>query len=410
MSIRRTITLTLASGLLATPVSLAAQAPLTTGTPVAGTLAPSDTTQTPGQVAKLIAVDVPPGTRLKVTLESEDFDAYLGLVEIADGEILRFLTENDDYPGLSAPTDAMARYVPESGMDYAAWVGSYDGTGIGDFTLTAAVAPAGELFPHTLETGRWVEEALDGDDATTDDGVPLEVFEFTTSGVDRIMALAEGEASPTLRLVDPSSGEALAEAEAENGTTFLDWVTPAEGAYRLEVTPAEGRTGRFALRAWRPPVTPAELDGLRLDSLVHHPEYGFRFPAPGDELVPVRGLQKPHNRYRDGFTRIWYLAGAEDTLVAVLYASYFGSLTDARFDELVGNFAQGFGQGGETRPKTDHDRSVRMVIPNGGQMIRLRCIGDAAETRAPGEALCVAVIGSSDATVAVRLLDELTLR
>ena len=390
--------------------SVSAQEALGLDAPVQGTLAPTDTTLTSGQIATLVPLDVPPGTRLELALESGDFDAYLALVEVQEGEIVRYVVQNDDHPGLTSSTDALTRYVPQEGVDYAAWVGSYDGSGSGSFTLTASTAEAGEVFPIPVEWGEWMEESLDDDDARSDDGDPMEVFEFDAVALERVMALAEGEASPDLQVVDPSTGRVLVRESADDGSTFLDWLAPAEGRYRLQVTPGEDRRGRFALRLWSPPVTAAELAGLQLDSAVHHPEYGFRLPSPGPGFQPSRGVASPHNSYRDGFSRAWYLSDLDQTVVVILYASYFGTLTDAVFDQLVTSFASGFAGALEPRFKEESPRSIRVAIPDGSDVVHMRCIGTPPDAPASDEALCVAVVSPGDAAFAEEILDGMLLR
>ncbi|MDX1646758.1 MAG: hypothetical protein R3304_06425 [Longimicrobiales bacterium] len=394
-------------GLTAQP--LGAQESLTLDTPVAGELSRADTTETPGQISKVIPLEVAPGTRVEISLESGSFDAYVALAEIVE-DGFRIVSQNDDHPGLATSTDALTRYIPEEGLEYAVWVGSYDGSGTGPFTLRAVAAAPGDPFVIPLEVGAWVEGELDADDALDPTGAPVEAFDFEAYALERVMVLAEGAVMPSLRVVDAGSGDVLSEAEPEESRTLLDWFPPADGVYRLEVVSSEGRDGRFAVRLWKPSLTDAELHGLRVDSLVHHPVYGFRFPSPSENLFFFRGVENPHRLYVDGVSHSWYLTDDAGVRVAVLLTRLFEALTDSDFDEISTNFLSNLAPGAASRVKKDGDRSARMVLPRLEGGIESRCIGSHPDDPAPGRILCVTVIGASGASAASAIVDGMSLR
>lgn len=387
--------------------SLAAQESLTLGASLEGLLQASDTMDAPGEIARLVPLDVPMGTRLVVTLESPDFDAYLALVELT-GTSHRMLTQNDDAPGLVADTDARVRYLPREGVSYAVWVGSYDGTATGGFTLTATEAASGERFPIPLETGRWVASTLDGSDPRGDDGRPREVWEFGSDALDRVLVLARGPALPEVKVVDPADGAVLARSREQDGVAFLDWFNEVAGSFEIEV--AGGAEGAYDLRMWMPPVTTAELTGLQVGDELRHDAYGFSIPSPGPSFAPRRALARPHNQYSDGYTRIWYLQeGGEGPLVTILFGGMFARLSDATFREFTEGFFGGFAEGREVRRKDDGPRSARAVIPRGSDSFTARCVGTTPDADA-GRLLCVGILADAPDPKWEALLNGMVLR
>jgi len=298
---------------------------------------------------------------------------------------------NDDHPGRTSSTDALVRQVVEEGPAYAVLVTSFDGTETGSFTVTVAEAAPGEGFPIQVEPGTRVDGRLGDDDARTADGAPMETYEFQADALDRILVLAEGDAMPTLAVSDPERDGTVASASWKDGFSFLEWLAPETGTYRLTVTPSGSGGGSFSLRIWAPPVTDAELDGLLVDDEIHHEGYGFSLPSPGPDFFPVRGLADPHQTYLDGYRRLWYLSDDEDAVLTVLYLGSFGALEDGTFKQVSSEFIRGFAAGREPRIKEEGERSVRGVIAvPSGPGTQARCIGSSS-TESPGRMLCVSL-------------------
>lgn len=399
---------------LATQAPLSGQDPqavpdsLSLAAPLSGVLSASDTVDSPGDLARIIPLQVPPGTRLRLSLESGDFDAYLALVDLQEGYFFS-LAENDDAAGLAAPTDAQVDYLTDEGVRYGVWVGSWEGEGTGSFTLTARTVPADEAFAVPLPRGEWVEGSLDAGGYRTPAGVRTELYRFQASNLERVMILAEGSAAPELAVLHPSSGGTVARGTWADGRAHLDWMHQGEGSYTLAVTSAEGTEGDFRLRLWMPPMTAAELNGLRVDSLVWHPEYGFSFPFPEQGFYHRRGLPSPHNTYGDGFSRIWYLENQAETVVAILFAGAFGPMTDTWFQGFTGGFLESLGGPGASQVREDGPRDHRGSSVAGGRTIEARCLGTPAEEPV-GRALCVAVFAPSPVPLTPILLDGMEIR
>ena len=76
------------------------------------------------------------GLTVTVTQESEDFDAYLTVVDLLTGDVV---AENDDIDIAGENFNAQVSFTTELGGQYVVYASSVDAPGFGDYTLNASV-------------------------------------------------------------------------------------------------------------------------------------------------------------------------------------------------------------------------------------------------------------------------------
>ena len=113
--------------------------PLFPGIPTTGSLSQNDDfdPNDPDNYADpYLLPELGAGLTVTVTQQSEDFDAYLRVVDLITGEAI---AENDDIDTASGNYDAQVSFTTEQGGQYVVYASSVDAPGIGDYTLDATV-------------------------------------------------------------------------------------------------------------------------------------------------------------------------------------------------------------------------------------------------------------------------------
>lgn len=389
------------------------------GESMEGVLEASDTTATAGQVARLVPLEAPAGTRLSVVLESTEFDAYAALVVLDETGGFTAIDENDDAPGLAGDTDARVRGLIQPDRSYALWVGSYDGAGTGAFRLTAESAPEGEVFPVPVPLGTEIHQVLDEEDPVDPQGRPFEVYTVEVGALSRIMAFADGQAAPTLRLETEDGAGTLAESVDVGDRMLLDQTVENAGRYRIVVT-ANGVRGPYRLRAWVPGLTLAEQAGLAAgDSLLRNEELGFHLPRPDAGYAFTRGFTDAWGRDLVGDYRLWLLQDAEaERQIMIIWYRTLGALDPGTFEAEVAGIAAGAGSGFaagtpiRSKPASgdamEYRASIRPV--DGDQASSIRCIGRPGGEEVRGRFLCVVVWAEAVYPEGERILDGMVIR
>lgn len=77
------------------------------------------------------------GLTVTVTQKSEDFDAYLTVVDLLTGEVV---AKNNDINASGGDFNAKVSFTTEPGVQYVVFASSVDAPGLGDYTLDATVA------------------------------------------------------------------------------------------------------------------------------------------------------------------------------------------------------------------------------------------------------------------------------
>lgn len=224
----------------------------------------SDTTNEFGEYAvRYRLTGVPAGERVRVSVQSEDFDTYLYLLD----EQANVLDSNDD---AGADTNS-ALTVTSSGRDTLIEVTSFGGSSTGTFTLSVEQGTVEDLpsidlsgvQPTTLQVPGTVEAELTDQDQLPDGATgTYYALEGLNEGEMVDIALTSDAFDTYLRVVNPEAGVILAENDDNPDTSrsavsigatgapmwvqVTSWSEMSTGPFTLEVTvsqPAESTDG-----------------------------------------------------------------------------------------------------------------------------------------------------------------------
>ena len=140
--------------------------PLFPGIPTTGTLTQNDNFDPEDEenyADPYLLAELGAGLTVTVTQQSDDFDAYLRVVDQLTGKVI---VENDDISTSGGDFDAQVSFTTEPGVQYVVFASSVDAPGLGDYTL------------NTTVTGTPVANALRSASADT----PLPQPSFTGKG------------------------------------------------------------------------------------------------------------------------------------------------------------------------------------------------------------------------------------
>jgi hypothetical protein len=113
--------------------------PLFPGVPTTGTLTQNDNfdpNDEENYADPYLLAELGAGLTVTVTQESEDFDAYLRVVDLLTGEVV---AKNDDISTSDGDFNARVSFTTEPGVQYVVFASSVDAPGLGDYTLNTTV-------------------------------------------------------------------------------------------------------------------------------------------------------------------------------------------------------------------------------------------------------------------------------
>jgi hypothetical protein len=113
--------------------------PLFPGVPTTGTLTQNDNfdpNDEENYADPYLLAELGAGLTVTVTQESEDFDAYLRVVDLLTG---KEVAKNDDISTSDGDFNARVSFTTEPGVQYVVFASSVDAPGLGDYTLNTTV-------------------------------------------------------------------------------------------------------------------------------------------------------------------------------------------------------------------------------------------------------------------------------
>lgn len=184
------------------------------------------------------------GARLRITMDSDAFDAFLSIGRMAGGTFER-LAWNDDGPdGTNSVLDVT---IPAAG-DYVIRANSVAARATGAYTLSVQAAP------RPLSLGRAVEGSLSASSPKLDDGSHYEDWVVRVPGSGVLRVAMESRAFDTFlevgRMIGPSYHRLGWNDDGPDGTNSLLEITVAPGDYVIRANSLRAdATGTYTLRA-----------------------------------------------------------------------------------------------------------------------------------------------------------------
>lgn len=227
----------IASGVLLAALPAAAQSVIRPGETVRGSLSASDRRLADGSSYDCFRLQARAGDRIAVTLRSNDFDAYLALVEGRDCSSGDSAETDDDGAG---GTDSLIRMTLGSGP-YSIRANSLSEGETGAYTLSVEVLPAlPRVRPVLIGPLEMLEGSLAAGDAVADDDSLFDCYAFDArAGQTASIAMLSEEFDAYLSLHE---GE-MCDSEIASDDDGLGDGTDALIEHRFE------RTGRYSFRA-----------------------------------------------------------------------------------------------------------------------------------------------------------------
>lgn len=193
------------------------------------------------------------GQRIVARMASDEFDTYLNLGRMEDGEFVSLGTDDD---GGEEGTDSRLAHLLDEDGEYVIRASSYGAEG-GAYTLTleerVARAPAP---PRPIQAGQEVSGELDDDDATLEtDGSFYELWSYRGHAGEQLRIRMDSDEFDTYvaigRMEDCGDFEEIATMDdgGEGTNTLLEVTLPEDGEYVIRANSySADETGSYTLR------------------------------------------------------------------------------------------------------------------------------------------------------------------
>lgn len=238
-------------GALVPAPELAAQGRIEVGHTVRGELTASAPTLDDGSHYAIWTFVGRAGERVRVTLRSEDFDAYLAVGRLKDGACVADCETDDDSGG---GTDARLSYTLPGDGTFSIRVNTLREGETGAYTLSldsVAVPPPPTAQP--VQAGQTVHGTLGEGDAEAEDGSYYDLYRVSARAGDTLtITMRSGDFDAYLvvgRMVDGELETMESDDDSGGGTDAqVRFVVPADGDYHIHANSlGAGETGAYTL-------------------------------------------------------------------------------------------------------------------------------------------------------------------
>ncbi|WP_046653502.1 PPC domain-containing protein [Brevundimonas diminuta] len=236
------------------------------------------------------------GERVKIDLESDDFDSFLRVGRIVNDAFVQ-MAENDD--GGSSLNARLVFTAPQAG-EYLIRVTSYNGSAEGDYRLSMEQGPpAPTAAPVTIGEETWGR--LNSDSATSDSGAPADLYRFSGRAGQRVAITMKADGFDTYLELFDANHNSLATDDDSAGdlNARLTHTLAEDGDYLIEARAFSSGEGPYTLNIEEiaPPPPPSAIafgqtvegeltdsdatddDGRRYDAFVFSGTEGQRIQA-----------------------------------------------------------------------------------------------------------------------------------
>jgi hypothetical protein len=227
------------------------------GETVHGALSASDDVLEDGSFFQSYRLESVAGEAVVITLESDDFDAYLLVGRWADGE-LEVLAVNDDGDD---GTNSRVWWLPPATGSYVVQASSLFPGETGRYALSVRAAPAipavGTAWAVPIVVGEARSGILAHGDPMLDDGSYYHLYSFEAAAGERFVITlrsSDFDAFLTVGWADEDELMPLATDDDGGGETDarLLWAAPGAGTYLIQANSfGGGETGRYTLTVER---------------------------------------------------------------------------------------------------------------------------------------------------------------
>lgn len=197
------------------------------------------------------------GERVKIDLESDDFDAFLRVGRIVNGAFVQ-LAENDD--GGDSLNARLVFTAPQAG-DYLIRATSYNGSAQGDFRLSLEQGPPAPTA-SPIAVGDETRGRLNADSATGDSGARADLYRFSGRAGQRLAITMKADGFDTyLELFDANHNSLGTDDDSAGDLNArLTYTLAEDGDYLIEARAFSSGDGPYTLKieeiAPPPPPTP----------------------------------------------------------------------------------------------------------------------------------------------------------
>ena len=219
---------------------------LTPGTPARGQLAAGDNELDSGEYFDVFTLRGNPGAQMVVTMQSSDFDTYLGAIGAND-----YSVQNDDDPHGGGTNSRLEVTIPSDGRLTIAAT-SYAAAETGSYTIRADMSGSSSRAAsgQRLELGRSVNGTLASSDPRGDHSVE-DLYLIEAQAGERLrLALASDDFDTLLRVEGPG-GFSVENDDDPSGSTLnslVETTLPQAGTYRVVVASySESGLGSYRL-------------------------------------------------------------------------------------------------------------------------------------------------------------------
>ena len=198
------------------------------------------------------------GERVKIDLESDDFDAFLRVGRVVNGAFVQ-MAENDD--GGSSLNARLVFTAPQAG-EYLIRATSYNSSAQGDYRLALEQGPPAPTAT-SVTVGEETRGRLTPDSASSDSGAPADLYRFSGRAGQRVAITMKADGFDTYLELFDANHNSLATDDDSAGdlNSRLTHTLAEDGDYLIEARAFSSGEGPYTLNIEEiaPPPPPSAI-------------------------------------------------------------------------------------------------------------------------------------------------------
>lgn len=198
------------------------------------------------------------GERVKIDLESDDFDSFLRVGRIVNGAFIQLAYNDDGGDGLNA---RLVFTAPQAG-EYLIRATSYSGSADGQYRLSLEQGPPAPTA-SPIAVGDDTRGRLNSDSATSDSGAKADLYRFSGRAGQRLAITMKADGFDTFLELFDANRNSLGTDDDSAGdlNSRLTYTLTEDGDYLIEARAFSSGEGPYTLKIEEiaPPPPPAPL-------------------------------------------------------------------------------------------------------------------------------------------------------